>query len=97
MDCCEKTGGHPSHAKEIKNLNRISGQLDAVKRMIDERKYCPDILTQLRAARSAIKSVETKILEAHLNACVEESLSKGSAKDKKTKIAELTELFKRFD
>ena len=96
MDCCEKTG-YPSHKAELKNLNRISGQLEAVKRMIEERKYCPEILTQLRAARAAIKSVETKILEAHLNACVEESLSKGSARDKKNKILELTELFKRFD
>ncbi len=97
MDCCDKIGGHPSHKAELKNLNRVSGQLEAVKRMIDERKYCPDILTQLRAARSAIKSIETKILEAHLNACVEESFNKGSAKDKKAKIKELTDIFKRFD
>ena len=96
MDCCEKNR-HPSHAKELKNLNRISGQLEAVKRMIDERQYCPDILTQLRAARSAIKSVEVKILETHLNACVEETLSKGNAKDKKIKTTELMKLFQRFD
>lgn len=95
MDCCENE--HPNHKAELKNLNRISGQLEGVKKMIEERKYCPDILTQLRAARSAIKSVEVKILEAHLNSCVEESLSKGSAKDKKQKISELAELFKRFD
>jgi CsoR family transcriptional regulator, copper-sensing transcriptional repressor len=97
MDCCETNGGHPSHADELKSLNRICGQLEAIKRMIEERKYCPEILTQLRAARSAIKSVETKILEAHLNTCVEESLSRGNAKDKKAKISELAELFKRFD
>ncbi len=97
MDCCKKTTGHPSHLNELKNLNRISGQIEAIKRMIDERKYCPDILTQLRAVRAATKSVEVKILEAHLNACVEESLGKGTAKDKKAKINELTELFKRFD
>lgn len=95
MDCCNNN--HPSHKAELKNLNRISGQLEGVKKMIGERKYCPDILTQLRAARSAIKSVEAKILEAHLHACVEESFNKGSAKDKKNKIAELAEIFKRFD
>lgn len=97
MDCCEKTGEHPSHTSELKNLNRVSGQIEAVKRMIDERKYCPDILTQLRAARAALKSIETKILETHLYSCVEDSMSKGSLKDKKAKISELAELFKRFD
>lgn len=88
---------HPCHASEISRLNRISGQIDGVKRMIEEGRYCPDILTQLRAVKSAIKSVEANVLETHLQHCVTEAMNHGNAKDQKKKIEELKELFKRFD
>jgi len=94
-DCCEAK--HPDHSKQNGNLNRAIGQLEAVKRMIEERKYCPDILTQIRAARSALKSVEASILEAHLGACVEDAFTSANAKNQKKKISELKEIFKRFD
>ena len=61
---------HPDHSKEISRLNRISGQIEGVKKMIEERRYCPDILTQLRAVSSATKSLEASVLEAHLGSCV---------------------------
>jgi DNA-binding FrmR family transcriptional regulator len=48
---------HPSHRDQLARLNRARGQLDAVTRMIDEGRYCIDILTQLRAARSALRAV----------------------------------------
>ncbi len=88
---------HPCHMSEIGKLNRISGQVEGIKKMIEEHRYCPDILTQLRAARSAIKSVEASVLECHLQSCVADAMVSGSKADKDKKIAELKDLFKRFD
>ncbi len=87
----------PDHAKQLARLNRIAGQIDGVKRMIDDRRYCADILTQLRAIRSAVKSVEGNILEVFLGSCVTDALQSGDADARATKIAEVRELFKRYD
>ncbi|PIR33711.1 MAG: hypothetical protein COV36_02175 [Alphaproteobacteria bacterium CG11_big_fil_rev_8_21_14_0_20_44_7] len=94
-DSCDDK--HPDHSKELANLSRVAGQIEGVKKMISERQYCPDILTQLRAARSAMKSVEAKILEAHLGACVEEAFASKNVVLQKQKIDELKEIFKRFE
>lgn len=85
------------HDSELTKLNRIAGQVEGIKKMIAEGRYCPDILTQLRAVRSAVKTVEANILETHLNHCIAESLSGGNTKDAQEKINELKDLFKRFD
>ncbi len=85
------------HDSELGKLNRVSGQVEGVKKMIAERRYCPDILTQLRAIRAAIRGVEANILENHLKSCVAESLSSGNPQDAQKKIDELKDLFKRFD
>lgn len=88
---------HPSHTNELKKLNRISGQVDGIKKMIEDSRHCPDILTQLRAVRSAIRSVETTILETHLQHCVSNALKSPNKKAAENQIAELKNLFKRFD
>lgn len=85
----------PMHEKELTRLNRISGQVEGVKRMILEGRYCPDILTQLRAIRSAVRAVESNILKAHLQHCVAESFA--SEADRQKKIDELKTIFDRFD
>ena len=91
--CCIPST-HPDHGKELPKLNRVSGQLDGIRSMIMEKRYCPDILTQLRAARSALKSIEANILESHLSACVSDAIRTGDAD---SKVAELKEIFKRYD
>ena len=88
---------HPNHKKQISRLNRISGQLAGVKKMIEGQRYCPEILKQLKAARSAIKSLEENILETHLANCVVDAFSSKNNQEKNKKIAELTELFKWSD
>lgn len=88
---------HPSHEQELVRLNRIAGQIEGVKRMIGEQRHCPDILTQLRAARSAIRTVEANILETHLHSCVAESLGGAGRKAALKKIDEIKDLFKRFN
>lgn len=97
--CCDTTAhkGHPSHNAELPRLNRISGQIDGIKKMIDEGRYCPDILTQLRAVRAAIRTVETSILESHLHHCVSDAARQGNDVDKAAKIAEIVTLFKRYE
>lgn len=95
-DCCN-SNKHPDHSKEISRLNRISGQIEGVKKMIEERRYCPDILTQLRAVASATKSLEASVLEAHLGSCVADAFKSDKVEEQKEKISELVKLFKRFD
>ena len=66
---------HPSHKNQINNLKRIEGQLRGVQRMIEEEDYCIDILTQIKAIKNSIVSVEGKILKSHLRQCVRDSLN----------------------
>ncbi|MCO6430191.1 MAG: metal-sensitive transcriptional regulator [Deltaproteobacteria bacterium] len=96
QSCCGEvtTEEHPDHSAEINRINRIKGQLDGIRRMIEERKYCPDIITQTSAVRSAIASLETAILEKHLASCVHAAMSEGGH-DAKAKVSELVEIFKR--
>lgn len=88
---------HPCHDKDLPRLNRASGQLDGVKKMIEDGRYCPDILTQIRAIRSALKSVEANILERHLAGCVTDAIKGGTKKQQAEKLAEIKELFKRYE
>lgn len=81
------------HRPLIPNLNRISGQIKGVAKMVDEGQYCIDILDQLRAAKSAITTVENKILEKHIQECVTTSLK--SQEDVDTKIQELMRILTR--
>ena len=83
------------HLDNLPRLNRISGQIDGIKKMIEDERYCTDILMQLRAVRSAIKSVESNILQKHLQNCVAQSFA--SDKDRDKKIEELKALFDKYN
>ena len=95
-ECCSTESPHPSHKKQLSRLNRISGQVEGVKRMINEQRYCPEIMTQLRAIRSAVKSLESEILKTHLNTCVVDVLSSSSKRKREEQIEELTDIFQKF-
>ena len=88
-------GQSPDHTLHIKKLNRVIGQLQGVQRMIEARRYCPDILTQTRAAASALKAVELVILENHLRHCVTQAINASNSKDADAKIHELIKIFAR--
>ena len=75
------------HEKQIPRINRAIGQLQGIKRMIAEHKYCPDILVQFKAVKSAIRAAEREILNEHLNNCVTKSFSSPDERDQK--IAEI--------
>lgn len=76
-------------------LSRIEGQVRGIARMVDEDRYCIDILTQLRAIRSALAKVETELLNSHLQHCIEGAIASGDAKEQRQKAAELIDLLER--
>ncbi len=84
---------HPNHNSQINRLKRAEGQIRGIVRLIDEGKYCIDILNQLKAVQKALASVEANILETHIENCVAQAIS--SPDDAQQKIAELTKIIKR--
>lgn len=93
--CCDRQ--YPDYGNELLRLNRVSGQVEGVKRMVAERRYCPDILVQLRAIRAAVNSIEANILETHLDSCVTSAFHSSNDKEKKQKIAELKALYRKYN
>jgi len=85
-----------THEEELIRLRRIEGQIRGVQKMIEEKRYCVDILTQLSSIVGAIKGVEENILERHLKGCVQHSFVKGRSEDKSKKINEVIEVLKKF-
>src|SRR5210317_1201349 len=87
---------HPNHENKLKRLNRIIGQLKGITNMIENKKYCVDILQQTRSVTAAIKSVEQLILKDHMNACVSSAMKSKNKKDQDKKIDEVIKLIKKF-
>ena len=85
-----------NHQDEIIPLKRIEGQIRGIQRMIDEKRYCIDILTQLSSVVGAVKRVEENILNRHLRGCVRGSFLKGNRDDKEAKINEVIEVLQNF-
>ncbi len=94
--CCHTDKKKPRQEKEKRELeirlNRIAGQVQGIKTMILEDRYCGDILIQLVAVEKSIKSLAHKILKSHLESCVVDEIKKGN----KEIIGEVMELFERF-
>jgi len=76
-------------------LGRVEGQVRGIARMIDEGRYCIDILTQLQAARSALARVETEMLGDHLQQCIESAIVSGDVEQQRRKAEELIALLER--
>ena len=79
----------------LKRLSRIEGQVRGLARMVEDDRYCIDIVTQISAVRAALRRVEEEVLQEHITHCVEHAISSGDVKDQREKIAELMELLKR--
>ena len=94
-NCCNKKTKRGTDEKKLitNRLNRISGQISGIKKMIENDAYCNDVLIQLKAAQSSIQSLSNHILENHLYNCVTRDLEKGELDT----INELISLFKRFN
>ena len=82
--------------KLLMRLARIEGQVRGIARMIEDDRYCIDILNQMQAIRAALGRVEAEILKGHAAHCVADAIKSGNAKDQTRKFAELVELFSRY-
>ena len=91
------TAGYlPEKDELLKRLARIEGQVRGVARMVDEERYCIDILTQLSAVDVALEAVALKILDEHVRHCVTRALASGDAGEAASKADELLEAVRRF-
>ena len=77
----------------IRRLNRIEGQVRGVSKMIDEERYCIDVLQQLQAVKAALAKVEDAVLKDHAATCVESAIATGDSDDQRKKFSELIDLF----
>jgi DNA-binding FrmR family transcriptional regulator len=73
----------------LKRLNRLEGQVRGVARMVEEDRYCVDILTQIAAVCAALKGVERLVIEDHAAHCIEDALASGDADQQRQKFTEL--------
>jgi len=86
---------NPSHEDNLVALRRIEGQVRGIQRMIENHKYCIDILNQIYAVKGALVKVEEKILEKHFQHCVTEAIKGSSEKEKQQKLDEILKLINR--
>ncbi|MCB5944371.1 metal-sensitive transcriptional regulator [Acidocella sp. KAb 2-4] len=82
--------------KVTQRLKRIEGQVGGVLRMVEEDRYCIDLLTQISAVRAALHKVEEEILRDHLNHCVANAFTSGDATDQRQKVEELVHTLARM-
>ena len=91
--------GQPMHGTSkstcLKRLSRIEGQVRGLARMVEENRYCIDIVTQISAVRAALRRVEEEVLRDHVAHCVEHAIASGDSDEQRKKIAELMDVLGR--
>ena len=93
----EQVHGYASDkAALVKRLHRIEGQVRGIERMVEDDRYCIDVLTQIAAVSTALESLAFRILDEHVNHCVAGALASGDEDDARTKTEELLEAVRRF-
>jgi CsoR family transcriptional regulator, copper-sensing transcriptional repressor len=80
-----------------KRLSRIEGQVRGLSKVVEEDRYCIDIVTQISAVRAALRRVEEEVLQDHVAHCVEHAITSGNKADQREKIAELMAVIGRSD
>ena len=85
-----------THREQIAGLKRIEGQIRGVQRMVEDERYCIDILHQLQAVEAAVKRIEANILKKHLQGCVSEAIRTGSEREQDAKMDEMIHLLFKF-
>ena len=81
----------------VKRLVRIEGQVRGINRMVDEDRYCIDVVTQISAVRAALRRVEEEVLKDHVSHCVEHAIASGDKADQRQKITELMAVIGRAE
>jgi DNA-binding FrmR family transcriptional regulator len=80
-----------------KRLRRIEGQVRGLARMVEDDRYCIDVVTQISAVRAALRKVEEEVLRDHVGHCVEGAIASGNKTDQRRKIAELMDVLGRAE
>jgi DNA-binding FrmR family transcriptional regulator len=80
----------------VKRLHRIEGQVRGIEKMVEDDRYCIDILTQIAAATTALDALALQILDDHIRHCVADALASGDEADARTKTDELLQAVQRF-
>lgn len=88
---------YPNHEEQLNRLSKIEGQLRGVRRMIEDRRYCIDIVSQIKAVNAALKQVQMGVLEKHIHHCVAESLNSRKPELFEEKVTEIVEVLGRMD
>src|SRR6266536_385882 len=97
------TGGYISTMRSeiktptLRRLKRIEGQVRGLARMVEDDRYCIDIITQISAVRAALRRVEEEVLRDHVAHCVEHAVASGNKADQRRKIAELMDVVARAE
>ncbi|MFG1348979.1 metal-sensitive transcriptional regulator [Xanthobacter autotrophicus] len=87
----------PTKEQVLKRLSRIEGQVRGLSRMVEEDRYCIDLITQVSAVRAALKRVEEEVLRDHVAHCVEHAIRSGDAEDQRQKVKELMDVIVRAE
>src|SRR5215510_3993714 len=87
--------GKHNKASSLKRLSRIEGQVRGLARMLEEDRYCIDIVTQIAAVRAALRRVEEEVLREHIAHCIEHAIVSGNAAEQRRKVAELMDVLSR--
>lgn len=82
--------------KSLTRLRRIEGQIRGIQKMVEDDRYCVDILTQTSAAAAALRGVEEIVLENHLNTCVADAMKSVDAENKTEKVDEVMSVIRKF-
>lgn len=88
---------YPNHEEQLNRLSKIEGQLRGVRRMIEDRRYCIDIVSQIKAVNAALKQVQMGVLEKHIHHCVAESLNSRKPEHFEEKVTEIIEVLGRME
>jgi DNA-binding FrmR family transcriptional regulator len=83
-------------SKTINRLRRLEGQVRGIIKMLEEDRYCIDVLNQMQAVKSALARAESEILKDHANSCVAEAIESGNAEAQCEKVSELIDLFDKL-
>jgi len=89
-------GYHGDKKALVKRLHRIEGQVRGIEKMVEDDRYCIEILTQIGAVSTALESLAFRILDQHVQHCVSGALASGDEADARVKTQELLEAVHRF-
>ena len=88
---------YPNHEEQLNRLSKVEGQLRGVRRMIEDRRYCIDIVSQIKAVNAALKQVQMGVLEKHIHHCVAESVTSRKPELFEEKVTEIIQVLGRMD